>query len=198
MTNVPYRRVTPDGCPQQIEWHDDHIGDDGDGDNEFGELPRTPGTLKVLAAIEEGSQVQKDGEDVLLDKGGREEGPWVVEESQGNESQVGDDDRHSQLGFAGGATDAAYLAPSGDVVEQGKGEETDETDAGCRRNVNSDHFEGKKKIENNNREVKSGDKTGEKREKAKAFAAAERSAGRGLRLRAQLVVGSGRKEVKDG
>lgn len=86
MTNVPYRRVTPDGCPQQIEWHDDHIGDDGDGDNEFGELPRTPGTLKVLAAIEEGSQVQKDGEDVLLDKGGREEGPWVVEESQGNES----------------------------------------------------------------------------------------------------------------
>lgn len=90
------------------------------------------------------------------------------------------------------------MAPSGDVVEQGKGEETDETDAGCRRNVNSDHFEGKKKIENNNREVKSGDKTGEKREKAKAFAAAERSAGRGLRLRAQLVVGSGRKEVKDG
>lgn len=112
-----YRGVTPDGCPQQIERHDNHIGEDGDGDNEFGKLPRTPGTLKVLAAVEEGGQVQKDGEDVLLDKGGREEGPWIVEESQGNESQVGNNDGRSQLGFAGSGTDAANLAPSGDVVE---------------------------------------------------------------------------------
>ena len=139
-SNVPYRGVTPYGCPQQIGRHDNHIGDDRDSDNEFGKLPRTPGTLKVLAAIEEGSQVQKDGENILFDKGGREEGPRIVEESQGNKSQVGDNNRRSQLGFAGGGTDTANLAPSGDVVEQGEGKETDKADAGCRRNVDSDHF----------------------------------------------------------
>lgn len=79
----------------------------------------------------------------MLDKGGREEGPWIVEESQGNESQVGNDDGRSRLGFAGGGTDTTNLAPSSDVVEQGEGEETDETDAGCRRNVDSGHFEKK-------------------------------------------------------
>lgn len=126
--------TTPDGRPQQIKRHNQHIGKHSNDDNKSRELARTPCPFQVFSAVEDGGQVEEDGEDVLFNKGGREEGPRIEEELRRNEGQVGNNDRRGQGWLPRGAD----LAPSGDVVEEGEGEEADETGAGCGRNVDTD------------------------------------------------------------
>lgn len=79
--NTPYGRSPPDGSPEEIEGHDGHIGQESDGEDELGKLARTPGAFEILAAVEERGQVEEDGEDVLLNKGGGQQGPGIEEEA---------------------------------------------------------------------------------------------------------------------
>lgn len=139
---IPDRCTTPDGRPQQIKRHNQHIGKHRNNDNKSRKLTRTPCAFQVFPAVEDGGQVEEDGEDVLFNKSGREEGPGIEEELRRNEGQVGNDDGRGQGWFPGGAD----LTPPGDVVEEGEGEEADETGAGCGRDVDSDGHIAKEKI----------------------------------------------------
>lgn len=121
------------GTPEEVNWDNRDIGDDGDRGEKLAELARTPCALEILAAIEDGGGVQEDGEDILFDQGGGHQGPRVVEDERGNEGEIGND-----RGDMDAADGGVKLSPSGNVVEQGEGEQADEADAGGRRNVDSE------------------------------------------------------------
>ena len=130
--DIPARRAAPKGAPNQMEGHNQGIWNQRDGDDEFGEFTGAPGALEVLAAVEERGAVQEDGEDILFDKGRGDQGPGVEDEARGDESEIGDD--RGDGGFSGGGV---HLTPSGDVVQQGKGEKADETGPSRGRDVDS-------------------------------------------------------------
>lgn len=136
--NTPYGRRTPDCSPQQIKRYDSDIRHERDSKNELGEFARTPGAFEILAAVEERGQIQEDSEDVLLDKGGAQESPGIEEKARGHESQIGHENRAC---FNRGISRSADLAPSSDVVEEGQGEERDETEAGDGGDIDTEgHF----------------------------------------------------------
>lgn len=109
---IPSVILTRGGSPDEVERNDQDIGNQGHGRHEFAELAGPPSPLEVLATIEDGRGIQKDGKYVLLDKGGRREGPRIVEETGGNEGQVGNEWRG--LNAASGVIE---FTPSGNVVE---------------------------------------------------------------------------------
>lgn len=109
---IPSVVLTRGRSPDEIERNDQDIGNQRHGRHEFAELAGPPSPLEVLATIEDGRGIQKDGKDVLLDKGGCRESPGIVEETGGNEGQVGNEWRG--LNAASGVIE---FTPSGNVVE---------------------------------------------------------------------------------
>lgn len=76
--------VRPSLVPGEGEEEDqggkaESVRDQGGDEQEFGELARGPGALKVTTAMVEGQGCDTEGEDVALDEGGCHKGPRVDE-----------------------------------------------------------------------------------------------------------------------
>lgn len=117
--------------PGDVDEEGEGVWDEGDDEEEFAEFGRAPGALEVLAAVEEGCEGDDEGEDVLLDEGGSEEGPGEDEGEGGDDGEEGD----GEVFVAGGGGGVCGVGLAGHPVtvaegacEDGEGDGEDERD----------------------------------------------------------------------
>lgn len=111
-------------APSDINQDRYNVGNQRNRQDKFPEFARTPCPLQVLPSVKEGRAVDQEGEDVLLDKGRREESPRVVEDFGRNKRQVWDY-RGVRTGHLHGRRQGIDCPPSRKIVEEGEGDEDD-------------------------------------------------------------------------
>lgn len=84
------RGIAGEGEPGDVDDESEEIWDQRDDEEEFSEFGGAPCALEVLAAVEEGGKGDEEGEDVLLDEGGGEEGPGEDNGEGGDDSEERD------------------------------------------------------------------------------------------------------------
>jgi hypothetical protein len=122
--------------PGEINEEAQRVGNDTYNHDELGELREAPGPLKITAAEKQGERVDNEAKYVLLDQGGSQQGPWVLEGLARNEGQQG-------RAVAYPSEERQRAGGDEEGVEDGQADEEDEEGSRQGRDVESSHRESR-------------------------------------------------------